>query len=268
MDKPCTTISNHQQPPDHAGERSARALRTWLVEQVEITSERVALGHEHRHYEIFHPSAAATDHMFATATESSERPYWAQVWASGIGLGRCVLRRRDELDGLQVLELGCGLGVTAAAAIEAGASLVAVDLSELSLGFCRYNSLMNAGDAPTTIALNWRSPDPAARSQLWDYGQFPVILAADVLYESRDIEPLINVIDELLAPDGMLWLAEPNRETARRMLYRLAELGWRIRSERADVTRYRDQREPVHIHYIQRPSSVDWLRTSTGGWRP
>ena len=46
-------------------------------------------------------------------------PYWATPWASGLFLAEVVLARPEALRGRRVLELGCGLGTTAVAAVEA-----------------------------------------------------------------------------------------------------------------------------------------------------
>ena len=47
---------------------------------------------------------------------------------------------------------------------------------------------------------------------------FPVVLAADVLYERRDVEPLLALVERVVAPGGELWLAEPGRPPAARFL--------------------------------------------------
>ena len=53
-----------------------------------------------------------------------------------------------------------------------------------------------------------------------------MVLAADVLYESRDIEPLLAFFKRIVAPGGLLWLAEPGRGVAERFLERAAQHGW------------------------------------------
>jgi predicted nicotinamide N-methyase len=131
-----------------------------------------------------------------------------------------------------VLELGSGLGITSIAALEAGAELVAADYSHDSLLLCRYNALRNAGQEPQTLQVNWRKPAHSLFDQASD--GFPVVLAADVLYEERDIEPLLELLTKLVSPNGMLWLAEPGRRVAQVFL-ELAEMaGWSRESETID----------------------------------
>ncbi|MGH2715550.1 MAG: hypothetical protein ACRDM7_17005, partial [Thermoleophilaceae bacterium] len=52
-------------------------------------------------------------------------PYWSVLWRSGVVLGRELSRRR--LDGLRVVELGCGMGVPSLAASRSGAAVLATD---------------------------------------------------------------------------------------------------------------------------------------------
>jgi predicted nicotinamide N-methyase len=157
-------------------------------------------------------------------------PYWAEVWPSGLALAGAILRRPELVAGRRVLEIGSGLGVTAAAALLAGADLVAADYSPESLLLCRYNARRNAGREPETFRVNWRAPDLTLLDPAG--GGYPVVLAADVLYEGRDVAPLLGLVERLVAPGGLLWLAEPGRPPARRFLEAAGAAGWAGVSER------------------------------------
>ena len=56
------------------------------------------------------------------------------------------------------------------------------------------------------------------------------MLAADVLYERRNVAPLIDLLPRLLNERGELWLADPGRAPAEALLAGLAE-GWDRRDE-------------------------------------
>jgi predicted nicotinamide N-methyase len=123
-----------------------------------------------------------------------------------------------------VLELGCGLGITATAALEAGAGLVVTDCFAEALLFCRYNAGRNIGRAPHPRLADWRSE--AGRRRLGALGPFDLVLAADVLYEAEDIAPLLDLVPRLLAEGGELWLAEPGRATSTRFVEEARAGGW------------------------------------------
>jgi predicted nicotinamide N-methyase len=152
-------------------------------------------------------------------------PYWAEIWPSGIALADELLARPELVRGLRVLEIGSGIGLTAGIALAVGAQLTVADYSPESLLLCRYNALMNSGREPAALRINWRDPSRELRD-LAGPG-FPVVLAADVLYESRDIEPLLDLAEWLVAPDGLLWLAEPGRNVAERFIEQATDRGWR-----------------------------------------
>lgn len=151
-------------------------------------------------------------------------PYWAELWPSGIALAAAVACQPDIVAGKRCLELGSGIGITAAVAVAAGAHLLASDYAEESLTLTRITSLQHCGAEPDTLRMNWR--DPRDQERLLEEGPFAVVLAADVLYERRDIEPLLDLLDRTVAPDGMLWLAHPGRPPARVFLELAKERGW------------------------------------------
>lgn len=160
----------------------------------------------------------------AAADPEQNLPYWAELWPSGIALAAMIWRQPELLRGQHALELGCGLGITAIAALRAGAELLVTDYAAEALALCSLNALDQVGRIPNTLRFNWRDPCP---SLLFTPGNgFPIVLAADVLYEGRDVEPLLELSERIVAPDGELWLAEPGRAPAARFLEAIRAQGW------------------------------------------
>ena len=239
---------------DSARERRLGRLRARLAGRLALKEVPVAIPQAGRTFTILTP--ADHDRLLDEAEADPEQnlPYWAEIWPSGIALADAALARADELAGRAVLELGSGLGVTAAAALEAGADLLAADYSAISLTLCRYNALRNAGREPRTIAINWRDPAQELLDRADAIRGYPVILAADVLYEMRDVAPLLAITARLLARDGSLWLAEPGRAAARRFLSAAAELGWQGASETRDGPWADGTNVRVGLHFLRRPA--------------
>jgi predicted nicotinamide N-methyase len=165
--------------------------------------------------------------------------------------------------------LGAGLGVTASAVLEQGGRLVTADYSALPLGYCRLNTLVNTDRAPHATCFNWRhdAEVTGALAQPEFQGGFPLIIAGDVLYEGRDAEPLLNVIERMLVDDGSLWLAEPVRRTAQRFLDSAAELGWQIDSKQVTADWPDATNGPVNLHFLGRSRQAETMTTDLGGWR-
>ncbi len=154
-------------------------------------------------------------------------PYWGLLWASGQALAEAVLAEPEIARGARVLELGCGLGVTACAALEAGADLYAADCFAEALLFCSYNAVRNTARSPRTLLLDWRTE--AGRAACMALAPFTLVLAADVLYEQDDLAPLFNLVPRLLAAGGAFWLGEPGRRVSRAFVAAARERGWRDR---------------------------------------
>ena len=103
---------------------------------------------------------------------------------------------------MAVVELGCGLGVPSFVAAARGASVTATDWASEAVDLLRRNAARN-GLRLTVERRDWREPWPA---------RFDLALAADVLYERRNVEPLVERI-RALAPASLLALAGRPYET-------------------------------------------------------
>jgi predicted nicotinamide N-methyase len=178
---------------------------------------------------------ADTDRLLDQIATDPEQnlPYWAEIWPSGIALAGAILGDSARVRGKRVLELGCGVGITAAVALASGARLTVTDYAPESLALTGLTCLRHAGREPDrSEPVNWR--DSVALRALAGPDPFEVVLGADLLYEGRDVAPLLGALDILLTPDGALWLAEPGRRPAAAFLAALRDAGWR--DERARWT--------------------------------
>jgi predicted nicotinamide N-methyase len=151
---------------------------------------------------LLHP-ANPEDLIDEQEFERDERlPYWADLWPSAKLLGAEVLRMHGE--GRTLLELGCGSGLVAACAAQAGFTVTATDYYEDALKFTTVNAYANAGARIATRLIDWRAL-PA------NLGRYDVVVASDVLYE-RPYGPLVaKAIARTLAPHGEAILADPGR---------------------------------------------------------
>lgn len=138
-------------------------------------------------------------------------PYWAQLWPTGVALARHVTQ--CHLEGLRVLELGCGLGLPSIAAALGGADVLATDWSQDAVDAAVANAARNDAVLEALVA-SWDDPAP-----LLARAPFDLVLAADVLYEQRNVEPLLALLPRL---GGEVLLADPGRPFAPAFLERAA----------------------------------------------
>ena len=137
-------------------------------------------------------------------------PYWAELWPTGLALARAL---PADLAGRTVVELGCGLGVPSLVAAARGARVTAMDWAAEAVELLRENAARNALRLDARIA-DWRSFE----------GEYDLALAADVLYEERNVEPLLKLLPRLARE---VWLGEPGRPHAAAFLERVRE-SWRV----------------------------------------
>ncbi len=267
MSEPSLAVSERSDGGADVARRIAR-IEAWLSRQITLEFEPCALPRSGRTYRIAKPDQASRDRLFEEARQDSEKqmPHWAKIWASGVALADVVCERAEEVAGQQVLELGAGLGTTATAVLESGGSLVTADYSLLSLTLCRYNTLRNAARAPECLRFNWRSEPPPLRPARREAG-FSLILAADVLYEGRDIFPLLDLVQGLFTPGAQLWLAEPVRKTAQRFLDTAAAYGWQGTSRTVHGPWPDGTSDPVNIHFLSWTQRLDRLPADLAGLR-
>lgn len=177
-----------------------------------VTTVRV-LGEE---LSLLHPANADELISEEDYVRDERLPYWADVWPSSVVLAEHVLRA--EGGGRRFLELGCGIGLVAAAAARAGFAVTASDYYEDALEFARVNVAANSGRDIETRLVDWRSL-PA------DLGTFNVVVASDVLYEPRYGPLIAEVLDATLTAAGVGFVADPGRVAAEAFVGACTELG-------------------------------------------
>jgi predicted nicotinamide N-methyase len=138
---------------------------------------------------------------------------------------------REDLAGRRVVELGCGVGLPAIVALARGAEVLATDHYEAALDFAAHNARLNTGRDLATALLDWHAPVTEAK----DLGPFDLVLAADVLYETRNAPALAALIPRLLAPGGEVLLADPRRPAAPAFLGEMEGLGLRLSTQESVV---------------------------------
>jgi len=154
-------------------------------------------------------------------------PYWAELWASGLALARALPSR---LDGLRVVELGCGLGVPSLTAAARGADVTALDWARDAIALLDRNAARNHVEL-LGVAADWRAFT----------GSFDLVLGADLLYERRNVQALVQLLPSL---GSEVLLGEPGRPHAGEFFDRAAA-DWQIEAL------------PERVYRLTRPTRED-----------
>ncbi len=142
-------------------------------------------------------------------------PYWAFAWAGGQALARYSLDHRDLFAGQRVLDLGAGSGLTAIAAMKAGAkSVLAADIDEVALAAIALNADVNG------VAVSVTADDLLAGPP----GAFEVILVGDLFYERELADRVITFITAAAAGGALVLIGDPQRTYFPKGRFTLAEV--------------------------------------------
>ena len=146
--------------------------------------------------------AAHLDALVQEGLRNGDEPFWAYVWPSARALVE-LTGDLGDLSGRRLLDLGCGPGAAGLAAALLGAEVVLADVAPAAVALAARNAARN-GLPAVARQVDWDAP-PA------DLGAFDVILAADVLYGDGMLRGVLRFLKAHLRPDGLAYLADPNR---------------------------------------------------------
>lgn len=185
------------------------------------------------------------DDLLDRVSEPDQIPFWAELWPASIGLARYLLMNRAKVAALQVLELGCGVGLAGIAAKLAGAEVVQSDFCPDALEFARVNCLRNGVPAGEFLLADWRRFPAEA-------GRFDRLIGADILYEKTLHADLYRIFHRHLRPAGEIWLTDPGREWAKQFIAGLSQ-EWRV------------IQTAIPVVYENKTCTIDLYRLSMAG---
>ncbi len=178
--------------------------RTPMEAIAKLVRENVLV--EDRAFVIARPddSDRLIDHPYVRAAFAADEylPYWADLWPASRMLAKAVLREPWP-PGSRALEVGCGLGLPGIAALARGLRVTFSDYDATALHFAADNARANGFGDFDTLQLDWRRPPEGLR--------FPVLLASDLLYELRNVPPLVALIKQVLEPGGVGLMTDQDR---------------------------------------------------------
>jgi predicted nicotinamide N-methyase len=232
-------VNRAQQPLSGDG-----SLREQLALRYDLADEHVtAAGRPYVITRVRDTNALVDAIDPATFAVDERLPYWAEVWASSIGLADWIGEHRPAA-GTGILELGCGLGLPGIAAAAAGADVTLTDFEEDALLFSRHNALANLDRAIVDQRmrfklLDWRTPELDR--------EYDLVLGADITYERRSFAPLLDVLRRAVAPGGIAVFAEPDRTVGENFFQFAAGSGFSLERSKRTAPQ---QGRTIQVHIV------------------
>jgi predicted nicotinamide N-methyase len=251
----------------------------------EVVRERVILG-EHT-FLIEKPGGSddlLTHPAIREAFAADEYlPYWADLWPAARMLAKAVLAEpsfgslppcggglgwggteppalgpsppppnpppqggREPEVRLTVLEVGCGLGLPGVAALARGLRVVFSDYDPTAVRFAANNARLNGFSNFAERPFDWRAPP--------DDLKVNVVLASDLTYEARHVEPLVALLGKVLVPGGLCLWTDQDRPPAAALRAELDRLGWPYTGKLMRAGEPGGQRYKGTLYRITRPA--------------
>ncbi len=165
------------------------------------------------------------DHPWVRSAYAADEyvPYWPTLWPSARMLAKAVLREPWETypQPVHVLEIGCGLGLAGVACLARGLQVTFSDVDETALTYAAANARLNGyPEGFRTRPLDFRCPP--------DDVKYPVVIGSDLMYEERLVNPLVRLLEAVLAPGGVCLIADPDRLPARVFRWKLQDAGYDV----------------------------------------
>src|SRR5262249_25953339 len=198
LSPPCVPMNAEQTPgPAQLPETPWEALGPRIREQILIEGETFLITRPDE-------SDRLLDHPFVRSAFAADEylPYWAELWPAARMLAKAIIREAWT-PGTEALEIGCGLGLPGIVALSRGLRVTFSDYDATALRFAAENARLNGFHDFHVLRMDWR--DPPANLCM------PVMLASDLIYEQRNVEPLAALIQRVLAPQGFCLLTDQDR---------------------------------------------------------
>jgi 2-polyprenyl-6-hydroxyphenyl methylase/3-demethylubiquinone-9 3-methyltransferase len=112
-------------------------------------------------------------------------------------------RRLDSLEGLRILDIGCGGGILSEPLARLGAAVVGADPAERNIEAARHHAAVGG------LSIDYRI---ATAEALGDAGErFDVVLAMEVVEHVADLGLFVGLCADMVKPGGLMIVATINR---------------------------------------------------------
>jgi predicted nicotinamide N-methyase len=198
--------------------------RTPMEAITDLVRERVILGETTFLIDRPDDSDGLINHPAIRAAFAADEylPYWADLWPAARMLAKAVLAEPWQ-PGTVCLEIGCGHGLPGVAALSRGLHVIFNDYDATAVEFAASNARLNGFTDFEERPFDWRDP-PADLT-------VPVVLGSDLIYELRNVEPLVGVLTRVLRPGGLCLLSDQDRKPTQALREALSAAGWSYTSQ-------------------------------------
>lgn len=166
------------------------------------------------------------EEILMDAIEKEETPLWVELWPAAIGLARWIWHG-SNLEGKNILELGCGLGLAGLVAGLKDGDVIQTDYVNGALEIAKDSAILNKLNNITWAIADWRN------FKIED--KFDYIIGSDIIYHPNLHDDLIKIFENNLKPMGSIIVSDPGRKDGQALIEKLKIRGWQVNTNRIHV---------------------------------
>ncbi|PAU66524.1 hypothetical protein BZL41_01285 [Pseudomonas sp. PIC25] len=162
----------------------------------------------------------------AAGISSASWPLFGQLWPSGEALAQTM--SRYHVQGLRILELGCGLGLSSLVLQRLGADITASDYHPLAGDFLQRNAILNELPPIRFQRCDWAL-------EYAGLGLFDLIIGSDLLYERDHPGLLAGFIARHSQPSAEVLIVDPGRGNSAPFSRAMLAMGYQQQADHCNV---------------------------------
>jgi predicted nicotinamide N-methyase len=187
------------------------------------------------------------DEALNLGISSATWPLFGLLWPSGQRMAERMAQRPVTAE--QILEIGCGLGLSSLIAHRRGDNVTASDCHPLTHAFLDANTRLNGlprmahchGLWGTAVPREDGLPNLTLQQDADVSGLFDLIMGSDILYGRDDEGTLARLINSHAAQRSEIWVVDPNRGNRAAFHKHMARAGLVMHEHLLDQTARLDQ---------------------------
>lgn len=160
-------------------------------------------------------------------------PLFGVIWPSGEVLAHLMFEY--QVEGLKILEVGCGIGLASLVLNHRLANITATDYHPEAGGFLNTNALLNGDRVIPFIRASWQDTSIYL-------GKYDCIIGSDILYERFHVDLLAAFIEKHAADSCSVLLVDPGRGHHAPFSKKMIAMGYS-----------HHQRKPITTYYLSAP---------------
>lgn len=168
----------------------------------------------------------------AAGITSANWSLFGVVWPAAQMLARHM--DKHAIEGLRILEVGCGLALASLVLHRHGADITSSDYHPMMPAFLHANTMLNRMSDIETISGDWTTIEP--EPELFD-----LIIGSDILYERGHFDVLSAFINRHAKADAEVIIVDPGRGHTGKFSRRMEAFGYSHSEEHTEMQLANDE---------------------------